>query len=253
MHAELIAILEALSYIDSISHNNFLILTDSRSALQLLYRCTSPIRGIPIAYSILDIICKLRESKKNVTLQWVPSHVGIKGNEVVDKLAKEATIDGVDYSCEPFYTEVQYKIRERCYKIWQEYFNERSKSKGIWYATIQPSVFKRSWIDKADMGRHTIATALRLRSGHIPLNKFAFLMRKVDSPNCTVCNSIEDVYHIIMECRRNEPQRHELAMTHNKFYETGECNSVLANPTSEIARALYKLVNLGIKRRSSLS
>ncbi|KOB71057.1 Non-LTR retrotransposon CATS [Operophtera brumata] len=43
------------------------------------------------------------------------------------------------------------------------------------------------------LGRREIVTALRLRSGHIPCNKFSYLMRKITSPNCLSCNVIDGV------------------------------------------------------------
>ena len=41
-------------------------------------------------YLIHQIINKLMETKKDIRFLWIPSHVGIKGNEKVDKLAKDA-------------------------------------------------------------------------------------------------------------------------------------------------------------------
>jgi hypothetical protein len=52
---------------------------------------------------------------------------------------------------------------------------------------------------------------MRLRSGHIPLNKFGHLMGKVSSPNYDECDVPEEVYHVIMECVRNEAVRRRLA------------------------------------------
>jgi len=64
MYAELFALSEALSYISSVSYNKFVIMTDARSALQHLARCTSSIRGLPIAYLMLEKIHQLDRSNK---------------------------------------------------------------------------------------------------------------------------------------------------------------------------------------------
>ncbi|KAF9793575.1 hypothetical protein SFRURICE_007502 [Spodoptera frugiperda] len=43
-----------------------------------------------------------------------------------------------------------------------------------------------------------LVTSFRIRSGHMPLRAFAFLMKKVESPYCLVCdNKVEDVYHLL--------------------------------------------------------
>lgn len=91
MNAELIAIAEALSYITSLDTGNYVVFSDSRSSLQHILRCTTNVRGSPIAYSILQLLRNLVISKRNIVLQWIPSHIGLRGNEAADQLAKKAT------------------------------------------------------------------------------------------------------------------------------------------------------------------
>ncbi|CAH2109014.1 unnamed protein product [Euphydryas editha] len=173
MYLELFAILEALSYVATIDENNIVIFTDSKSSLQHLARCTSTFRGSPIAYEILKLLQHYNCICKNVSLQWIPSHVGITGNEKTDQLAKEDITDGIDISVKPFYADCIYLIREICFELWTECFDERSKEKGIWYKTIQPQPPGISWIDNLRMKRTDVTLMMRLRSGHIPLNRFA--------------------------------------------------------------------------------
>lgn len=210
MYAELFALKEALTYVSELDEDQFVILTDSRSALQHLARCTSNSRGTPIAYAILDIILNLRDLNKTVVLQWIPSHVGINGNEIVDGLAKEASSLGTPSTYPPFYTDLIGLVRDHCFELWKEFFDKRSRDCGIWYKTVQTWPLRYPWFDLCKMGRNEIVMALRLRSGHLPLNKFAYLMRKVESPNCSECGVIEDVYHVLMECVRNEAFRRQI-------------------------------------------
>ncbi|PZC83378.1 hypothetical protein B5X24_HaOG207761 [Helicoverpa armigera] len=81
MYAELIAISEALSYIKSLESGNYVVLTDSKSALQHLARCTSSSRGTPIAYNIIRSLDELSRQNKNLILQWIPAHTGLIENE----------------------------------------------------------------------------------------------------------------------------------------------------------------------------
>ncbi|CAH2094223.1 unnamed protein product [Euphydryas editha] len=247
MYLELFAILEALSYVATIDENNIVIFTDSKSSLQHLARCTSTFRGTPIAYEILKLLQHYNYICKNVRLQWIPSHVGITGNEKADQLAKEAITDGIDISVKPFYADCIYLIRKICFELWTEYFDERSKEKGIWYKTIQPQPPGISWIDNLSMKRTDVTLMMRLRSGHIPLNRFAHLIKKVNSPNCSTCNTTEDVLHILAECARNESYRRQ----HFKDCSSniGYFNSVLANPYSVEARRILRLVEIGIGNR----
>lgn len=249
MYLELLAILEALSYIKSIDYNKFVILTDSKSSLQHVARCTSCLRGTPIAYDIIRTIWELRSYSKEVILQWIPSHIGLVGNERVDRLAKEASCDGVPISTLPFFTDFIYLVKEHCYQLWKVYFDERSVEKGIWYRTLQNEPWKSPWFEDANLNRNYLVIALRLRSGHIPLNKFAFLMQKVPSPLCTECGVVEDVIHIMLECVRNEDFRFGFFRNDIYFISTGGCNTVLAYPLSKKAKLLFKMVEIGMRRR----
>lgn len=250
MHSELIAIFEAISYLESVNFQDSVIYSDCKSALQHLVKCIRNSSGYPVAYQIIDHISRLRYKHKNVVLQWLPSHIGIRENEKVDNLAKEACFEGVPVEYKPYWTEILSEVKLKCYDMWKEYFDEKSLTKGIWYRTMQPTIHNYPWFDNTDMSRQEIVTSLRLRSGHIPLNSFAALMGIVTSPNCTECDKVEDVTHIIVECVRNEAERNMIQDQFNiNIYELGACNMILAFPASKTARIIYKLVNLGIKRR----
>lgn len=204
-----------------------------------------------MAYSILKSLAELNNDNVKVILQWIPSHIGLVGNEMVDKLAKEAAVDGVVFNCLPFFSNLIGLVKEYCAKLWSEYFDERSLVKGIWYKTIQPTLLGAPWFEGANVGGHDIVTSFRIRSGHIPLNKFGFMMGKTSSPNCSECDIVEDIYHVLMECVRNEAFRQCLQESCKVcLFDVGWCNSVLASPLSREARMLYKLVQIAVKNRN---
>lgn len=251
MYIELIAIAEAISLVESLGPGRYVILTDSKSSLQHLLRCNTNFRGAPIAYVIIDSIRKCLNVNKEVRLQWIPSHVGLLGNERVDRLANRAVTEGVLFNCLPFYTDLTFNCKKKCTALWKEHFDERSLTKGIWYKTIQPSLTRSPWFAGLEWSRSDIVVALRLRSGHMPLNSFAYLMKKTLSPNCSECDVIENVYHILVECVRNEAERKEFCVLFKIcLNEVGMCNSILANPDSQEFKMLIKIVKLAIKRRT---
>lgn len=243
MNAELIALCEALSYIRSIDFDQFVIFTDSRSALQHLARCASAFRGTPTAYSVLRLILELQSQHKSIKLQWIPSHCNIDGNDRVDSLAKQACTEGDLVTILPFYSDNIHIIKDHCYSWWKEYFDQRSREKGIWYKTIVTHPFRTLWFDKSNLNRTDIVTALRLRSGHTPCRYFAFLMQKVDTPLCPDCGVVEDTYHLLVECVRGDAYRARIGLN---LRMAGVCNGVLARPTSDQARILYKLVRAAL-------
>lgn len=239
MHCELIALSEALSYVATLDRNKCIVLSDSKSALLHLARLPSRIRGHPIAYNILDSICKLRKSNKEVIIQWIPSHVGIIGNEKADLAARHAVSDGIPYSCLPLHSEKLSEVKINCSRMWNEYFDERSRTKGIWYKTVQCQPPRYPWFETVKLNRQYTITLLRLRSGHIPSNKFKWLMGISDTPNCPECDVVEDVQHVLMECVRNEVIRQDMRTMLDQG--VGTCNSILASPLSDEARMLTKL------------
>ena len=81
------AILHALDIVSVKDERDFVIFSDSLSSLLALKGNNF---DNPRVLKIIEVYHKLKERGKNVVFVWCPSHVGIKGNEKADKLAKEA-------------------------------------------------------------------------------------------------------------------------------------------------------------------
>lgn len=243
MSVELLAISEALSYILTLDHKKFVIFSDSRSALQHIARCVSGIRGASVAYAILKKIQFLREKGVDLRLQWVPSHIGLKGNDEADILAKDAIENGSEVYMIPEEIEILNKYRYKIFEKWKLHFDVISYEKGIWYKILQKEPLKIPWFGNSKLRRTSIVVAHRLRSGHMPLNKFKNLMKISDSPNCTSCGVPEDVHHVLVECVRSQSIRSNMLTQYGfNFLDVGAIQAVLSTPHSEAARALYKMV-----------
>ena len=89
---EIIAIYHFLTWLNrrdkSVYNNsNITIFTDSRGALQSLKSGKSRTRP-EILHSIFKFIKSLQNKNLEVSFGWIPSHVGIIGNETADQTAK---------------------------------------------------------------------------------------------------------------------------------------------------------------------
>ncbi|GFV65669.1 RNase H domain-containing protein [Trichonephila clavipes] len=82
--SELIAVSGALDYALNSCKDNIWILTDSRSSIQ--YMKNWPKIMDSAGLNILSKLVRLGQ-RKQVCLQWIPSHVVVPGNEAVDELA----------------------------------------------------------------------------------------------------------------------------------------------------------------------
>lgn len=245
MRAELIAIAEAIKYAADLPQLNIVILTDARSALQHLARCTSDSRGMPIAYQILGMVLNV---PKNIKMQWVPSHVGVHGNEVADSAAREAVEVGEEVLCPPYVSEQIATIRTHCYNEWKKYFDDCSETKGIWYRTIQNSPKLVTWFGGARISREHLVYAFRVRSGHVPVNKFLLLMRAIYSDSCKFCGKTEDLLHVLLECDQYTALR-------AKFLRglplcNGMLNITLSDPLSHGAKSIYLFLRAAMLHRS---
>ncbi|CAH2089919.1 unnamed protein product [Euphydryas editha] len=208
MGVELTAINEAVHYIESTPYNKIVIFTDSKSSLQHLLRSAKGgCVGRNEAYLIIKCIHRLIRSGVEVRLQWIPSHVGVRGNEVADSLASKALQNGIPLDIVPHYTDHLPKIKNDNFTKFKSYFNECSQNKGFWYRTIVGEPPREPWFASRNLNRKYLTICFRTRTYHIPLNKFNFIMKKRDDPNCTRCEREEDLLHLVLECKINEQSR----------------------------------------------
>jgi len=97
---ELTAIYLALNWIQDFKPLNTVIFVDSLSALHAIKGSIYNVKKY-IIYDIYNIITSLGNIGVNVTLEWIPSHVGILGNELADKEAKHSLSLDIIYVFNP--------------------------------------------------------------------------------------------------------------------------------------------------------
>ena len=90
--AECIAMLEAFNLAIKTKQNCYHIYSDSLSVIISLQSISISVKVNPIILEIKQKYNELLSRKSKVKLYWIPSHVGISGNETVDELAKAATL-----------------------------------------------------------------------------------------------------------------------------------------------------------------
>lgn len=77
---------------------DILILTDSRSSVEAIINNRMAAHTPKAILNIKEVIANIQERRKEghaqvrkIVIGWIPSHVGIEGNEMADTVAKAAT------------------------------------------------------------------------------------------------------------------------------------------------------------------
>ncbi|GBL77822.1 hypothetical protein AVEN_153019-1 [Araneus ventricosus] len=160
------------------------ILSDSRSVVQYLdnWRDVSDRRG-------MDICNKLRTMCNSCVLylQWIPSHVNLKYNDIVDSLAKEGTTMPQGYVEALTYLEL-YSRRKAFVNI-----SWRHPSAHSWYRSEGPGASMHFKKDRKDQ-----AALAHLASSHLKTLRFSHGNKKLNI--CTQCNMIEATPQHLLDC-----------------------------------------------------
>ncbi|GFV55693.1 RNase H domain-containing protein [Trichonephila clavipes] len=151
--SELIAISDTLDHALNSYKDSIWILTDSRSSIQYLKNWPKIMDS-----TSLDILSKLVRlgQRKQVRLQWIPSHVGVSGNEAADELSGRGCDLPNPSSTVLTHTEIHSFQRNQMNLTW------RNPPTHHWYAAKSPGLSIQCRSSRA----HQTALA-RLRSGHL--------------------------------------------------------------------------------------
>ena len=228
--AELIAILVTLKMISRNENNRFLIATDSLSALQALSS-----RNFSHVYvkEILDLYSELVSNGKYIAFIWVPSHIGIKGNEEADKAAKRAL--NIDFTVNfkiPF-SDFRSLSSIYCHQKWQESWSKCTENKLF---KLQPELNKP--IPVVSSTRKEESILCRLQIGHTYVTH-GFLLRNEDPPWCHGCDTLFTVKHFLSECN-------DLIEERGRFFGNNGFLEIFKDPVNifkflEKTRLYYKI------------
>ncbi|GBN18696.1 hypothetical protein AVEN_230182-1 [Araneus ventricosus] len=215
--AEIAAVLLALENISDCMERKFIIYTDSLSVLESLKSFSIHSHHHPLVLNVLHLLNKLASRDFNILLCWVPSHVGIVGNEEADKAAKLAnTITNSTVPLTDFkkYTKVLF------YAKWQRQWDTETDNK---LHSVKPHV--QPWPFLTTRKADTLLT--RLRVGHTRYTHRHLLFGE-QTPMCSQCKCSISIKHILSECPNFISQRF-------KFFKTNSVDlSLLLGKTPHV-------------------
>ena len=199
--SELVAIGKALCFIEARNEALHLILTDSLSSL-LALRSFYP--SHPLVQDILSRLTALNQAGKSIQLCWIPSHVGIPGNELADAAARRAAsapcTRRLPLPARDFYPAVSAFVLCQ----WQEAWQAQPRNK---LRNIKPAL--EPWFSSSRRSRREEVILCRLRIGHTYATH-GYILRGAERPLCPRCREPLSVSHIMLTC----PQHRRSRMRH---------------------------------------
>ena len=204
---EIYAIKMALSLIPDSDHSKFIIFSDSLSSLKALQNLKNT---HPYVQEVIHRVNFLTRQKKQIELCWIPSHIGIPGNQRADEKAKLAA------SREPqliplFYRDLYPTIAKAI----------KDSRDATWQQSPQKLRMIKDrceyWPPHPNLTRREEVVMNRLRIGHSFLTH-SYLMNSERVEGPPTCPNCEDVLltieHIIVDCPALETQRRIFGSNH---------------------------------------
>jgi ribonuclease HI len=203
--SELAGIREALKGLRAQSVAKYVICTDSKSAIQSIAGAKSEANS-RLMFTILDELKGVQESGYEVGFQWVPSHCGIRGNEVADRLAAEAhmtdrQVSDITRSAQDIKCIIRRAIRMQ-HETW---WSDRQGTHRWLVSGQRPSRLRTNYL-----GRRKQIVLHRLRAGYALTANTLHKYGKVASPKCSSCNVVDTVSHVLLSCSKFDGERDAL-------------------------------------------
>ena len=199
LQTELVGILAALDNAQNRPEPTVVIHTDSKTALQSLKQRRHK-DNIQVVTTILGMVQGLVDNGRRVIINWIPSHVGLHGNERADELARRASSRPVvDYVVLPSIRQMKAKARHttRTLACQAQRQAEGTLRSAAWYAKTSG----RSPLNPTLQRCRRDATHLhRLRLGY---RTWAEINHPQEPRECEHCNqpSRQPLLHYLTECQ----------------------------------------------------
>ena len=183
----------------------------------------------PLILKLLQKLHHLCCAHTTVNFCWIPSHIGIRGNEAANVAAKESLSQDIIASQVP-YTDFKPHINSFIANKWQERCSSCPDNKLLKIKPtlgVCPSGFRNS--------RKEEVVLSRLRIGYTYFSH-SYILRQEDPPECTACQEIYSVRHVLIDCI-------DLGLLRPRFYNVPDMKTLFDTVSVDRILSFVKKVN----------
>jgi ribonuclease HI len=192
--------------------NRITIFTDNRAVRQAIInpKMTS---GQYITSRAINEINRARRKGITPILHWIPSHTGVKGNEEVDVMAKEAAgwsqetkelhqgLRAEEYPTFTLWAAKKRAIKQRITEEWEKRWENGLH--GREYFQYAPKPHKQYPGAHKNLAKALSSVIIQMRTGKIGLNSYCHGIGAITAPTdrCRGCKEErESLYHVLLYC-----------------------------------------------------
>lgn len=242
--AEGSAILEALAHMhdEHQDKRKICVVTDSLSVIESIQNTVNGFKRHFIIGEILNLIEVMARKGAEIHLWWVPSHKGIRGNEVVDELAQQAINEPeINHDIALHFSEIPAARRAALLEKWQMQWN--NSDKGRFCYSIIPKIKTTAWYKETPFDRKSIIFWNRIISNHTrcknSLNRFLI----INSPLCSCGDNYQTIDHLIFECHETASNVMLLKLKNLNFHPPYEIRAIIASEIGKCDKPAMKLIS----------
>ncbi|XP_064475647.1 uncharacterized protein LOC135389541 [Ornithodoros turicata] len=202
--AELHAILKALRHIDGSPAQKRVLCTDSKAALATIIKQDTDDQMV---YHIYKAYTSAVGRGHTISLQWIPSHCGIPGNEVADQTAKDA-LGKTKLSAMHFTKSDTKTFLHKSTIRWSKESWKQALRHTDFLSHIDPDL---TAIIPHDIGRSLHTAIHRIRLGALYTATTQFQIGIVASRLCDICKVPQDTLHVLIQCPEQADARERLS------------------------------------------
>ncbi|GBM53669.1 hypothetical protein AVEN_51508-1 [Araneus ventricosus] len=147
---------------------------------------------------LASISCATWVGKARIRLGWVKAHIGIKGNEIADTLAKEATTDGIPASLPFPKSFLKKQLLQLSLARWQAEWDNGETGRSVY--SIIPKISNKQL--------HWCRECIQFATGHGPFPRYfkRFGLHSTDYCGCgeignppTLCNEMSTYFILSLQ------------------------------------------------------